>query len=74
MCLNNVDDEYIFNENAFFKLFCYNEYIKDAYETNKKQHFYNILISNGFNVIHKGSIDKLDKKQKKIGWQSQNFF
>jgi hypothetical protein len=62
MCLNNIDDEYIFNENAYFNLFTFNEYIKDTYETNKKQHFYNILIDNGFSIIQIGTTDKLDKQ------------
>lgn len=64
MCLNCIDEEYIFNENAYFNLFTYNEYINDTYSTNKKQHFYNILNSNGFNIIQKGDICKLNKKQK----------
>jgi len=66
MCFS-VDDEneYIFNENAYFNLFTFNEYIKDTYETNKKQHFYNILNDNGFNIELIGTVEKLNNKKKK---------
>jgi hypothetical protein len=64
MCLNCVDDEYIFNENAYFNLFTYNEYINDTYNTNKEQHFYNILNENGFIIITQGTQKTLTKKRK----------
>jgi hypothetical protein len=37
----NVDnnDDVVFNDNTFFKLFVYNEYINDIYNTNKELHF-----------------------------------
>lgn len=67
MCSSEVDSEYIFNETSFFSLFCFNEYIIDTFNTNKKQHFFNILISNGFNIQYEGQTCKLDKqKQKKM--------
>jgi len=65
MCISFIDDEYIFNDNAYFSLFTFNEYVKDAYETNKKQHFYNILLENGFKIIQKGTTTKLNKKTMK---------
>jgi len=66
MCFS-IDDEneYIFNENAYFNLFTFNEYIKDTYETNKKQHFFNILNNNGFNIELIGTVEKLNNKKKK---------
>jgi hypothetical protein len=66
MCFS-VDDEneYIFNENSYFNLFTFNEYIKDTYETNKKQHFFNILNNNGFNIELIGTVEKLNNKKKK---------
>ena len=44
----NENDEEILNENTFFNLFCYNEYVKDTYETNKLKHFEQLLLKNGF--------------------------
>jgi len=65
LCLNEIDDEFVFNENTFFNLFCFNEYIIDTFNTNKKQHFFNILINNGFKVKERGSTNKLSKKKVK---------
>ena len=39
--LNKNDDMEII-ENSFFHLWCYHEYVKDTYETNKLKHFENI--------------------------------
>ena len=49
-------------ENTFFNLFCYNEYVKDLYDSNKLKHFELILEENGFNMTtqgekHKASLD-----------------
>lgn len=62
MCCS-VDDnnEWKFNDNDYFKLFSYNEYLLDTYETNKEQHFKNIVLNNGFIITERG-----DKKQLKI--------
>ena len=38
MYLNKNDDAEIV-ENSFFNLWCYNEYVKDTFETNKLKHF-----------------------------------
>jgi len=38
-------------ENTFFNLFCYNEYVKDIYETNKYLHYREILKENNFEII-----------------------
>ena len=66
MCFNIVNDEFIFNENSFFNLLSYNEYLNDTFNTNKKAHFINILQSNGFKVIQKGKKNKrLNKEVKK---------
>jgi len=63
LCINEIDDEFVFNENTFFNLFCFNEYVIDTFNTNKKQHFLNILINNGFKVKERGSNNKLGKKK-----------
>jgi hypothetical protein len=61
MCLTFDDEnEFIFNENSFFNLYSYNEYIRDSFETNKKRHFYEILLNNGFKIEELGDIKKLD--------------
>jgi hypothetical protein len=44
------NDDIKFNENTFFKLFVYNEYVNDIYESNKERHFKNILLKNGFKL------------------------
>ena len=42
------DDQIKMSNNSFFNLFCYNEYVKDTYNTNKLSHYENILIENKF--------------------------
>ena len=49
-------------KNTFFNLYCYNEYVKDVYETNKVKHFENILTQNGFSLSSKGVLAKLAKE------------
>ena len=51
MCFSfNTDDEIQIIKNTFFKLFVYNEYIFNIYDTDYEQHFNNILKSNGFKL------------------------
>lgn len=64
VCLNtNEDDEETIIENAFFKMWCFNEYTNDCYNTNKISHFQNILIEEGFKLTHIGKDIILDKKK-----------
>lgn len=64
VCLNtNEDDEETIVENAFFKMWCFNEYTNDCYNTNKICHFQNILIEEGFILTHIGNDIILDKKK-----------
>lgn len=65
VCFNIVDDEFKFNENSFFNLFIYNEYLNDVFQTNKKAHLINILNNNGFKVFVKGAENKRMTKTKK---------
>ena len=58
------DDEYVILENLFFDMFCYNEYVKDTYETNKLLHFEKILKDEGFKLSTLGDKNKLDKQVK----------
>ena len=60
----NENDELVFNENSFFDLFVYNEYIEDIYETNKELHFKQILKNNGFIVSSVNNKNKLLRKTK----------
>ena len=53
----NENDEETVNKNTYFKIFCYNEYVKDIYSTNKLYHYENILKYNGFILI--GTDDKI---------------
>jgi hypothetical protein len=62
LCLSlDVDDELTFLENTFFKLYAYNEYISDVFNTGKLYHFENILITEGFEISSEGEAKKLDK-------------
>lgn len=64
VCFNtNEDDEETIVENAFFKMWCFNEYTNDCYNTNKISHFQNILIEEGFKLTHVGKDVILDKKK-----------
>lgn len=67
MCCSISDEEdgIIFNENSFFNIFIYNEYIIDIFNTNKKQHFINILDDNKFKIKEIGTLNKLSKKKNK---------
>ena len=62
--LNERDEEIIF-ESSFFKLYCYNEYIRHVYKSNKVRHFIKILNSFGFNVETVGNVKPLDKFKNK---------
>ena len=53
------NDDYKFNENTFFKLFVYNEYLCDIYKTNKEYHFRQILKDNGYIMKELGTTNKL---------------
>ena len=61
----NDDGDAVFNDNIFFSLFSFNEYQQDTFNTNKKQHFLNILKNNGFNIEEHGQNKKLDKVKNK---------
>ena len=56
----NDDDKII--ENSFFNRFCYNEYVKEIYNTNKIKHYELILEHNGFKISSTESIKKLNKE------------
>jgi hypothetical protein len=62
--LNDDDESYII-ENRFFDLFCYNEYIKDCYNTNKRIHYEQILKKKGFILKLEGNEKKLSKENKR---------
>ena len=47
----DIDDVMCMSENSFFKIYCFNEYLKDIYEINKAEHFKFILYSNGFKCV-----------------------
>jgi len=50
------------SQNSFFNLFCYNEYVKDIYETDKLSHYENILEENKFILKARGKCSKIDKE------------
>ena len=48
------NDERKLIENTFLKLYVYNEYTNDIFNTDKLHHFKNILSANGFIVTEEG--------------------
>ena len=64
-CSIDENGDIYFNENSFFKMYVYNEYLIDIYKTNKAQHFKNILLNNGFKIRERGDVLKLEKETKK---------
>jgi len=64
ICVSIDDnDEEKINENTFFNLFCYDEYVKDTYKTNKLKHFEDILINKGFILSVIGENKEMDDKE-----------
>lgn len=62
ICLSlDENDEDKMIENMYFKLYTYNEYLKDCYESNKNIHFKNILRENGFLLSSEGERKCLSK-------------
>ena len=55
------EDEFKFLENNFFKLYSYNEYINDIFNTSKYYHFENIIKSEGFQLVNLYEPKRLDK-------------
>jgi hypothetical protein len=59
----NEDEEiYEVNENSFFKLYSYTEYINNIYKMNMTQHYKDILINNGFVLSEEGETLKISKE------------
>ena len=46
--VDEFGEEYINNKGLFYKLFCYNEYVRDIYKNNITEHYRQILLKNGF--------------------------
>jgi len=66
LCTHYTDDGVlIFEENTFFKLFCYEKWVKDTYKTNLKMHYENILRENEFIIIHEGETKKINPEKVK---------
>ncbi len=61
----NEDDESCIIENRFYELYCYNEYIKDCFNTNKRIHYEQILKRKGFVLSTEGNEKKLSRENKK---------
>ena len=58
------DDNIRMSNNSFFNMFCYNEYVKDIFNTNKLAHYENILKENEFILDSKGKKAKIDEELK----------
>ena len=58
------NDEVKVVRNTFFNLYCYNEFVKDTYETNKVKHFEDILANNGFKLSSQGAPAKVSPETK----------
>jgi hypothetical protein len=63
VCVNlDTNDNESINENTFFELFCYNEYVKHIYNKNKLFYFNNILTENGFVLSIYGKYRELSER------------
>ena len=64
-CFVDEDDEIQFTNNTFHKLFTFNEYLSDCFDTDKTTHLINILKNNGFihNDITNGENDIINMKE-----------
>ena len=64
-----LDDDYnvVINEDKFFNLYTYNEYIKDIYKTNRAVHFENVLKTAKFSLCSRKNEtnEVLNKEMKK---------
>jgi hypothetical protein len=58
------NDELKFVRNTFFTLYCYNEFVKDVYASNKIKHFELILEQNGFDLKIEGEPLQLSQAEK----------
>lgn len=66
LCAHYTDDgDLIFEENTFFKLFCYEKWVMDTYKTNLKMHYENILRDNEFIIMHEGENKKIEPEKVK---------
>ena len=81
VCLSLDDeDEFRFLENTFFKLYSYNEYVEDIFNTGKYYHFENIITQEGFQLVnlhepkklHKDTRDELTELIEKISLEQFN--
>ncbi len=50
--------------NTFFSLYCYPEWVRDAYETNKVMHFEAILKNDGCGLSSEGTPQQLNQNEK----------
>ena len=55
------DDNIKMSNNSFFNLFCYNEFVKDIYNTNKLAHYEEILKENKFILDSRGERTKINQ-------------
>lgn len=60
----NEQDELSIIENTFFKLFCYNEYQHQVFQTGFEEHTDIILNNAGFTIETKGELKALEKDDK----------
>jgi len=66
ICSNyDEDDNIIMLDNAFFEMYCYNEYVKDTYRTNIKKHYKLILEENGFILSSSGNCNNIELEKTK---------
>ena len=62
--VDEFGDENINDKGLFYKLFCYNEYVRDIYKNNITEHYRQILLKNGFIIEQVGEKKLLDKDLK----------
>lgn len=61
----NLDEEQVIIKNRFFKMYCYNEYIKNIYYTDYLNHLRNIYKEAGFILRTIGDIEETKREKMK---------
>jgi hypothetical protein len=59
-------DQLQFVHNSFFKMFCYTEFVKDIFGSNKVKHFETFLAQNGFSLSTEGTPEKLRREERSM--------
>lgn len=57
----DVNGDVQMSKHTYFKLFCYNDYISDIFQTNRLKHFEQVLIDEGFKIQEFDEFDTINE-------------